>query len=102
MTRHRPPTAVRRALRWVSALLNERRRPARHAPAHAAPFGRRLCTVRQAPPAWNGAVSTGRRPAAYLPRAAAWPQVLVEDVSPVRPYVLSSVERARVLAGGAL
>ncbi|MDT9683142.1 hypothetical protein RND61_13820 [Streptomyces sp. TRM76323] len=86
----------------VRAVLTERRRPARHAPTHAAPFGHRLYTVRQAPPTWSPAASTGRRPAAYLPRAAAWPQVLVEDASPVRPYVLSSAERARFLGGGAL
>ncbi|MFJ3158849.1 hypothetical protein [Streptomyces kanasensis] len=90
---------------WAAALLLRRRPSAPQPRPRIAVPGphRRVYTLRHAPPAWSAAASTGRHaPPAHLPRAAAWPHVLVEDRTPVRPYVLPPHERvAAQRQGGA-
>ncbi len=96
---------VYHVLRRAGAALPGRGRRARHArPRGPVTAPRRpLHTVRHAPPAWSATASTGRqRPPAHLPRAAAWPQVLLQNGTPVRPYVLPPAERAAArMQGGA-
>ncbi|CAL9449362.1 hypothetical protein [Streptomyces sp. enrichment culture] len=90
---------IENVTRWAGALLARRHAPARHArtrPEHHRP--RRLYVVRHVPSAWSAGASTVRqRPPAHLPRAAAWPYIVFEEASPVRPYVLPPAERGRML-----
>lgn len=90
-------------LRWAYVSLAARRGPRRrHAlPASGPATARRRLYIVWRMPALSFGASTRQRPAEHLPRAAAWPYILYEDGSPVRPYVLPPAERARVLQEGA-